>query len=143
MAEGHKDYSGTPLWRKLGIREGSRVVTAREPASFRRSLEALAPLPDGVRFLSRASADVDVAILFSTRLAELEQRFARLAAALRADGRLWVAWPKKAAKVPTDLTFAVVQDHGLENGLVDNKTASIDDVFQGCQFVYRVKDRPR
>jgi hypothetical protein len=100
-------------------------------------------LPVGVRFLTRASTDVDVAILFSTRLVELEHRFASLAAALRPDGRLWVAWPKKAAQVRTDLTFTIVQEHGLENGLVDNKTASIDDVFQGCQFVYRVKDRPR
>jgi len=143
VADGHKDYSGTPLWRKLGIREGSRVVTAREPASFRRSLEALAPLPGRVRLLSRASRDVDVAIVFATRRAELEDRFGRLAAALRPDGRLWVAWPKKAANVPTDLTFGIVQELGLAAGLVDNKTASIDDGFQGCQFVYRVKDRRR
>ncbi|HSL10457.1 MAG TPA: DUF3052 domain-containing protein [Actinomycetota bacterium] len=143
MADGHRDYSGTPLWRKLGIREGARVLPVREPASFRRSLEALSPLPAGVRFLSRATKDVDVAVLFATRRHELEERFGILAAAMRPDGRLWVAWPKKAANVPTDLTFGVVQRHGLDAGLVDNKTASIDEVFQACQFVARVKDRPR
>jgi len=142
VAEGHKDYSGTPLWRKLGIREGSRVVAIGAPAAFRGSLAAIAPVPDGVRFLARAAGDLDVAVLFATLRAELEHRFGGLADALRPNGRLWVAWPKKASKVATDLTFEVVQRHGLDRGLVDNKTASIDEVFQGCQFVYRLADRP-
>ena len=61
---------------------------------------------------------------------------------MEADGRLWVAWPKKASKVATDLTFEIVQCHGLAGGMVDNKSAAIDEVFQGVQFVYRVQDRP-
>ena len=142
MADGHKDYSGMPLWRKLGIREGSRVVAIGAPASFRGSLGTIEPVPDGVRFLNRATRDLDVAVLFATMRAELEHRFAGLADALRPSGRLWVAWPKKTSKVPTDLTFEVVQRHGLDRGLVDNKSASIDEVFQGCQFVYRLADRP-
>ena len=142
VADGHKDYSGTPLWRKLGIRAGSRVVTIDAPASFRGSLEAIAPIPPRVRFLVRTTKDLDVAVLFVTDRVELERRFGGLADALRSDGRLWVAWPKKAAKLRTDLTFDVVQRHGLDRGLVDNKSASIDDVFQGCQFVYRSSDRP-
>ena len=67
---------------------------------------------------------------------------ARWRRALEPDGRLWVAWPKKASKVATDLTFEIVQAHGLAGGMVDNKSASIDEVFQGLQFVYRVQDRP-
>jgi hypothetical protein len=142
VADGHKDYSGTPLWRKLGIREGARVVLVGPPAGFREWLEGIAPVPHGVRFMTRAAKDVDVAVLFTTHRAELEQRFAGLASTLRPDGRLWAAWPTKASGVLTDLSFTVVQEHGLTAGLVDNKTASIDGVFQGCQFVYRLKDRP-
>ncbi len=86
---------------------------------------------------------LDVVVLFTTRRSELARRFPSLARALDPAGRLWVAWPKKASGVPTDLTFADVQGIGLEAGLVDNKSAAIDAVFQGLQFVIRVKDRPK
>jgi hypothetical protein len=142
MAEGHKDYSATPVWKKLGIRQGSRVVVSRAPPGFEEALEAGAPLPPEVDFLSRASKAIDVAVMFVTRQRELERGFAPLQRALEPNGRLWVAWPKKASKVETDLTFSVVQGHGLAAGLVDNKTASITEVFQGCQFVVRLADRP-
>jgi hypothetical protein len=143
MADGHKDYSATPLWRKLGIRQGSRVVVVGGPAELDELLVAQAPLPSGVRRLSRAIGRVDVAVLFTTERRALERRFGSLQRSLDPAGRLWVAWPKKASKVPTDLSFEVVQRHGLDAGLVDNKTASITDVFQGCQFVYRREDRSR
>jgi len=133
----HKDYSGTPLPRKLGIREGSRVLLASPPPGF-----TLGPLPPGAEVLRRAGGTLDVVVLFATRRSELERRFAKLASALDPAGRLWVAWPKRAAKVVTDLTFDVVQEAGLSAGLVDNKSASLDQVFQGLQFVYRLKDRP-
>jgi len=135
----HKDYSGTPLWKKLGIREGSRVVVKNAPEGFR---EALAPLPGGAVILSRAGRDLDVVVLFGTVYADLARRFAALKPSIAADGRLWVAWPKKASKVPTDIGFAEAHGLGLGAGLVDNKSASIDDVFQGLQFVYRKADRP-
>ena len=133
----HKDYSGTPLPRKLGIREGSRVLLASPPPGF-----TLGPLPPGAEVLRRAGGTLDVVVLFATRRSELERRFAALAGALDPAGRLWVAWPKRAAKVETDLTFDVVQEAGLSAGLVDNKSASLDHVFQGLQFVHRLKDRP-
>jgi len=133
----HKDYSGTPLPRKLGIREGSRVLLASPPPGF-----TLGPLPPGAEVLRRAGGTLDVVVLFATRRSELERRFAALAGALDPAGRLWVAWPKRAAKVETDLTFDVVQEAGLSAGLVDNKSASLDQVFQGLQFVYRLRDRP-
>ena len=142
MSEGHKDYSATPLWKKLGIRQGSRVVVTHAPAGFEEALEAGAALPPEVDFLSRASKGIDVALLFVTRNRELERGFDPLQRALEPTGRLWVAWPKKASKVETDLTFSVVQGHGLAAGLVDNKTASITNVFQGSQFVMRLADRP-
>ncbi len=135
----HKDYSGTPLPKKLGIVKGSRVALVCAPAGFDR---ALGPLPPGAEAVGRARGPLDVAVLFSARRADLERRFGPLAKALAPAGRLWVAWPKKASRVPTDLSFEVVQRVGLAAGLVDNKSASIDEVFQGLQFVYRLKDRP-
>lgn len=82
-------------------------------------------------------------VLFTTNLTDLRRRFPAAVRALEPAGRLWVAWPKKAAEVDTDLTFEVVQRLGLDAGLVDNKSASVDDVFQGLQFVIRLKDRTK
>jgi hypothetical protein len=140
MATDHKDYSGTPLPRKLGIRDGARVLLIDAPEGFDR---LLAPLPTGVELTLRVSKDLDVILLFATDAAVLGRRFAKAFPALAPAGRLWVAWPKKASNVPTDISFDVAQGIGLHTGLVDNKSASITDVFQGLQFVYRVKDRPR
>ena len=140
MAERHKDYPGTPLPRKLGIREGSKVYLAAAPESFD---TALGTLPTGVQRLRRPGSRMDVALLFVTEERELRSRFAMLAAGLDPAGRLWVAWPKKAARLATDLDFDTVQRIGLDAGLVDNKSASITETFQGLQFVSRLKDRPR
>ena len=134
-----KDYSATPLWRKLGIRAGSRVLFVGAPDDL-----ALGEgMPPGVEVLARAGKGLDVVVLFSTSGAEIGRRFLGLARSLDPTGRLWIAWPKKAAKVPTDVTFAAAQAIGLDAGLVDNKSASITDVFQGLQFVYRLRDRAK
>jgi len=142
MASGHRDYSGTPLWRKLGIAEGARVRVLDAPAGFETTLTALAPLPGGVTFLARTGRDLDVIVAFILRAGQLRRRFDPLARAMAPAGRLWIAWPKKAAQVETDVDFAVVQSTGLAAGLVDNKSAAITDVYQGLQFVRRRKDRP-
>jgi len=150
----HREYSATPLWRKLGIREGARVLCTRAPGEFDAELERLAPLPPGVERLRRlgpksqpesrpkSGRDLDVVIAFFTRRADLAAHFTALAAAIASDGRLWIAWPKKSASLDTDLDFDTVQAAGLDAGLVDNKSASITDAFQGLQFVVRVRDRP-
>jgi hypothetical protein len=140
MANDHKDYSGTPLPKKLGIRERSSVLLVNPPDGFDR---LLSPMPDGAKLLKRIARPLDVGVLFATEQTELIRWFDRIAAALTADGRLWVAWPKKASKVPTDIDFGFAQGIGLDGRLVDNKSASITDVFQGLQFVYRLKDRPK
>jgi hypothetical protein len=101
-----KDYSGTPLGRKLGAKPG-----------------------------------VGVLVFFTTSRTELEARFGALKATLAPADGLWVAWPKKSAKMDTDLDFAAVQEVGLSQGLVDNKSASIDETWQALRFVYRVADR--
>jgi hypothetical protein len=141
----HKDYSATPLWKKLGIREGVRVFCTRAPGGFDAELERLAPLPPGVERLRgpgpKGRKDLDVVVGFFTRRAELDARFPVLASAIAPAGRLWIAWPKKASKVATDLDFDTVRSTGLAAGLVDNKSAGITDVFQAVQFVVPVKDR--
>jgi hypothetical protein len=134
------DYSATPLWRKLGIAEGSRVHVRGAPDDL--ELDALAPLPRAVTFLARPGRDLDVVLMFVTGTRQLE-RIGSLAGSITPAGRLWVAWPKKTSGIATDLSFAAVQTAGLDAGLVDNKSASITEAFQGLQFVRRLKDRPR
>ena len=141
MPSDHRDYSSTPLWMKLGIGEGARVHVAGAPAGFDRTLTALAPLPIGVSLLGRPGRDLDVVVVFATRRSDLAARFPRLAVATGRAGAIWVAWPKKASKVATDLDFDAVQATGLAAGLVDNKSCSVDDVFQGLRFVRRLVDR--
>lgn len=133
---GHADYSRTPLPKKLGIREGSRVLLVGPPDGF-----GLDPLPAGAEVVRSPRKHLDVIVLFVTRRADLERRFPRLASSLETDGRLWVAWPKRAAAIETDLGFDAVQRIGLDAGLVDNKSASITTAFQGLQFVVRLRDR--
>ena len=140
MGNDHKDYSGTPLPKKLGFKEGSRILLVDPPDGFD---DLLTPLPDGATLLPKLAKPLDVGVLFATEQAALLRWFDRMAAALDTSGRLWVAWPKKASKVATDIDFGFAQGIGLDAGLVDNKSASITDVFQGLQFVYRVKDRPK
>jgi hypothetical protein len=89
-----------------------------------------------------AKPGTEVVVLFTTRRIELERRFSALKGTLAPADGLWVAWPKKAAKLDTDLDFDTVQRIGLENGLVDNKSASIDERWQALRFVYRLSDRP-
>jgi hypothetical protein len=139
VGDAHGDDSGTPLRRKLGIREGSTVRLIRAPPGFE---GMLVPLPTGARLLPRVVRGIDVVVLFTTREAELRRRFGTLAASLDPAGRLWVGWPKKASGVVTDLDFGTVQQIGLQAGLVDNKSASLTADHQGVQFVYRLADRP-
>jgi hypothetical protein len=135
-----KDYSGTPLPKKLGIKERARVALVGAPDGF---ADLLVPWPPEAELLARTRKPVDVAVLFATRLAELERRFPPLVRALDPAGGLWVGWPKKAARMQTDLTFEKVQQLGLAAGLVDNKSAALDETWQGLRFVMRLRDRPR
>jgi hypothetical protein len=131
-------YSGTPLAKKLGIRESAVVVLVGAPDGFEAMLE---PLPPGVSVGRRVRPGADVVLLFAPSQRVLEQRSAALAAALDRAGGLWVCWPKRASGVATDLDENVVRAHGLAAGLVDNKVCAVDDTWSGLRFVYRVKDR--
>ena len=130
-----KDYSHVPLWKKLGIKDGSSVALVRKPA------DVTIDLPPGAQRLSRPAEDTDVIVVFDTKLAGLTKAFPALKAKLAPDGRLWVAYPKKSSKIATDVTFENVQSLGLDAGLVDNKSCAIDDDWSGVRFVYRRADR--
>jgi hypothetical protein len=136
---GSKDFASTPLAKKLGITAGTEVALVGSPAGLR---TALAPLPPGVRVHSRPRGELDVIVFFAVQSAELARRFRGLARTLTDAGGLWVAWPKKSSPVATDLTFDAVQRLGLDEGLVDNKSCSIDQDWQALRFVRRRKDRP-
>src|SRR3954447_11828115 len=131
-------YSGTPLPRKLGIKEGARVALADAPEGFEATLGAL---PDGVKVRTRARGPLDVIVFFTTSRAKLQRRIEPLRSALDPAGRLWVAWPKRASGVPTDVTEDVVREIAFAHRLVDNKVASLDETWSGLQLVIRLKDR--
>jgi hypothetical protein len=131
-------YSGTPLARKLGLASGQAVALLGAPPGFPATL---APMPDGVRVRTTARGHLDLALLFTTERAELARRLRPLGAAIHPDGMLWVAWPKKASKVPTDITEDVVRAEALPLGLVDTKVCAIDDVWSGLRLVWRREHR--
>lgn len=133
-------YSGTPLVKKLGIKEGARVAFVNAPPDL---AATLGPLPAGVDVLQRPGKDMDVVVLFTTSQDELRRRFPTLARALAPSGGLWVGWPKRSSGVATDLSENVARDIGLDAGLVDNKVCAIDETWSGLRFVIRLKDRPR
>ncbi|MDQ1747917.1 MAG: hypothetical protein QOD07_2180 [Frankiaceae bacterium] len=130
-------YSGTPLPRKLGVKPESRVLVVAAPPGF-----VLDPLPAGALVHTRAGASAyDVVLAFCPDVRRLRARFATSAARLTTAGALWVAWPKRASGVATDIDENVVRDHGLDQGLVDVKVAAIDATWSGLKFVRRVRDR--
>jgi len=133
-------YSGTPLVKKLGIKEGFRVALVGAPDGFRGELQEL---PNGVSFLTSLQGQLDFVMFFAKTRTELTRNFSRLAAKLKPAGMLWIAWPKKASGVATDLSDGVVREIGLDAGLVDVKVCAVNEIWSGLKFVIRVKDRPK
>ncbi len=132
-------YSGTPLPQKLGIKAGSRVALVGSPDGFD---EVLGSLPAGVSVSRRATGRFDVIVAFFRRRSEFERKLPALTAALETDGGLWVAWPKKASGVATDMNEHVMREVALPTGLVDNKVCAIDDTWTGMRLVIRRELRP-
>ena len=127
-------YTGVPLVKKLGIKPGCVLALLGAPARFDKTL---GKLPDGVRIKRRARGDADVIVLFARSFADLERRFPAAAKALVSAGRLWIAWPKKASGVNSDLTQSVVRSFGLDAGVVDYKISAIDETWSGLCFTQR------
>ena len=131
-------YSGTPLTKKLGIKEGARVALVNAPKDFQSELK---DLPDGVQFLKPTTKSLDIILFFVLSERALARDFAKLADRLTSSGMIWIAWPKKSSGVATDLSFERVQRIGLDAGLVDVKICAVDETWSGLKFVYRLKDR--
>lgn len=133
-------YSGTPLARKLGIGEGDEVAVIGAPERFE---DTLGELPD-VASLHTDLADearYDVILAFVTERAELEAELPRLRVRMAPACGLWIAWPKRASRLPTDMSDQVVRDVALPTGLVDNKVCAIDETWSGLRLVIRRENR--
>ena len=131
-------YSGTPLPKKLGIKEGFRVSFTNAPWDV---VAELKPSLEKCRFADGAKSPLDLAMIFATSAASLTKNFKRAAKQLTPSGMLWISWPKKSSGVATDLNENVVRDIGLAAGLVDVKVCAVTDVWSGLKFVRRLKDR--
>ena len=132
-------YSGTPLLKKLGIKAGHSLITVGEPSSY---WDWLAPLPEKVEVIDKGvRGSVDFIHLFVKERKLFEKEFLTYSKLLKKDGMLWVSWPKKSAKVPTDLDENVIRRFGLNNGLVDVKVCAVDEIWSGLKFMFRLKER--
>jgi hypothetical protein len=129
-------YSGTPLPKKLGIKEGHRLALLGAPDGL-----VLGELPPGVRTVRRAGGTADVIVSFHTERRDFERRLPALRGLMAPASGLWIAWPKRASKVPTDMTEDVVREVALPTGLVDNKVCAIDATWSGLRLVIRLSER--
>jgi hypothetical protein len=126
-------YSGKPVWQKLGLAGGQRLVVVSPPAHLEVLLRGM---PDGVTRLARV-APFDVALVFVTSRKQLASALARLPQRLAAKGMIWIAWPKKSSGVATDVSENVVRDCALPLGLVDVKVCAIDETWSGLKLLRR------
>ena len=127
-------YSGTPLAKKLGVKEGHRVAWLSAPAHFD---DLVGELPAGVSVSRRLGRELDVLVQFATSRGELRSRLPKLKDAVFPAGAAWVSWPKKSSGVPTDITEDTIREDALPLGLVDVKVAAVDDTWSGLKLVVR------
>lgn len=127
-------YSGTPLPKKLGIKDTTQFATKHAPDGF---ADTLGDLPDGATWRRQVRPGLDVVVAFYTSRTRMVRDWPKLTAAVEPDGTVWIAWPKKASRVPTDITEDVLRDEFLPTGWVDNKVCAIDDTWSGLRFALR------
>jgi hypothetical protein len=127
-------YSGTPLAKKLGFTDGSKIVLVGAPANY---LSLVAPISDWVQFGSRVSATTDIVHVFCTRRAELHPLLVHYRDKLAPTAAVWVSWPKKSSKVATDITEDTIRELALPLGFVDVKVCAIDNIWSGLKLVVR------
>lgn len=127
-------YSGTPLFKKLGIKEGYRILLIAAPENY---ANLLTPLPLAVQFVGRADLTVDIVQVFVTQREQLSKHLGALRLQLRSDAALWVSWPKKAAKVSTTVTEDTIRELALPLGFVDIKVCAVTEVWSGLKLVVR------
>jgi len=127
-------YSGTPLAKKLGIKDGTRVFLVNAPADYARMV---APLPAGVRMVKRIDRDTDLIHIFTTRRRDLDTALPHAMKLMRPDAAIWASWPKKSSGVATDVTEDTIREVALPLGLVDIKVCAVDDTWSGLKLVIR------
>jgi hypothetical protein len=127
-------YSGTPLAKKLGFREGSRVRISSAPENY---LSLVSPRPENVLISKALRKEIDIWHFFTRSSAELNEQLPKLMQAISQDGMIWVSWPKKASRVPTDVTEDLIRKVALPLGLVDVKVCAVDDTWSGLKLVIR------
>ena len=127
-------YSGTPLVKKLGIGVNARVCTRNAPAKY---VELLQPLPSGVSFHTKPTESTDVVHVFTDRKAALSKVLSELRNLLRGNAVVWISWPKKSSKVPTDITEDTIRALALPLGFVDVKVCAVTEVWSGLKLVIR------
>lgn len=133
-------YSGTPLARKLGVTDETTIITIGAPRHYN---TLLAPLPPGTRIVTRASETPRFVHLFTASRADLAARLSELRGAIARDGVVWVSWPKKAAKIDTDITEDTIRAVALPLGFVDVKVCAVDETWSGLKLVIRKELRTR
>jgi len=131
-------YSGTPLAKKLGIVEDSRIFISGAPKNY---FALIAPAPKGARAVAKIDDATDIVHVFATQRARLAAALRSSLAKIRADAAIWVSWPKKSSKVPTDISEDTIREIALPMGLVDIKVCAIDDVWSGLKLVVRKENR--
>ena len=131
-------YSGTPLAKKLGIVEGSRILTVQAPDDY---AQMLAPLPTNIVFEGKITSLTDIVHVFSYRKTDLKAALETLRNAIKPSAAVWVSWPKKTSKMPTDITDNVIREVALPLGFVDIKVCAVSDVWSGLKLVIRKEHR--
>jgi hypothetical protein len=130
-------YSTTPLIKKIGIKTGMKISILNAPQDF---WKEVTEMPD-VKSISKPAQGMDLILYFADSKKEYEKNFPKLAKTLEPTGMLWIGWPKKTSRIPTDLNENVIRDFGLASGLVDVKVCAITEKWSGLKFVIRLKDR--
>ncbi|MFN0313945.1 MAG: DUF3052 domain-containing protein [Burkholderiales bacterium] len=131
-------YSGKPLVKKLGIKEGTKLFLVNPPEGY---LKLISPLPLGAQIMPKLSRDTGIVHIFSTKEAHLEQSLRASLPMIKQDGMIWVSWPKKSSKVPSEITEDTIRRLALPLGLVDVKVCAVDDVWSGLKLVIRKENR--
>ena len=134
-------YSGTPLAKKLGIKPGTKLVAVGDVPSEYRAL--LAPLPEGVTIVGKGKPPLGAVHVFVTKRADLARHLEHLRTSLVPDGYVWISWPTRASKVPTNITEDVIREVALPMGFVDIKVCAVSEVWSGLKLVIRVSERPK
>jgi hypothetical protein len=131
-------YSKTPLVRKLGIKSGFKLYVDQPPADYQKLVN---PLPEQVELVKRLSGKVDMIHLFAREAERLRRKLADYRRKIVENGTIWVSWPKKASKVPTDISEDVIRAIALPLGYVDVKVCAVDETWSGLKLVIRVENR--